>query len=145
MEKIYPCIILSEKDGKSTFLDYFDQNKSELFRNDSFNFYSSLYISEGGINRHKDNSNLFTIPEGINKNETNKYLFENRDAYLSIFTKELFGDEDISGILNLGNTRRASENDFNIIDPICIVMVFKANSKILTPLLFTFLENRTQI
>lgn len=145
MEKIYPCIILSEKDGKNTFLDYFDQNKSELFRNDSFNFYSSLYISEGGINRHKDNSNVFTIPEGINKNETHKYLFENRDACLSIFTKELFGDEDISGILNLGNTRKASENDFEIMDPICVVMVFKANSKILTPLLFTFLENRTQI
>ena len=49
-----------------------------------------------------------------------------------IFTKELFGDEDISGILNLGNTRRASENDFNIIDPICIVMVF-GKFKILRP------------
>ena len=145
MEKIYPCIILSEKDDDKSFSDYFDQNKSELFRNDSFNFYSSLYISENQINRHKDNANVFTIPEGLNKNDTRKYLFENRDAYLSIFKQELYGDTSIEGVLNLGNTRRASENDFEIMDPICLVMVFKANSKILNPLLFTFLENRTQI
>jgi hypothetical protein len=142
MENIYPCIILSENNEENNYLSYFDQNKSDLFRNKSFNFYSTLYISEGKINRQKDNANVFTIPENLNKSETRKHLFENRDAYLSIFNEELFGDE---GILNLGNTRRGNENGFRIMGPICVVMVFKANSKILNPLLFTFLENRTQI